>query len=221
MAFDTSPAFVAPVRAPGQARLLYRDTAKRVLDGVLLGLFAIPVALLVAVLAVLVALDGGAPFFAQRRVGMGGRVFTMWKLRTMVPDAEERLAALLANDPQARAEWETAQKLTHDPRITWLGRILRKTSLDELPQLLNVLRGEMSLVGPRPMLPEQRPLYPGTDYYMLRPGLSGYWQIAERNETSFAERAGFDAAYAREMSFVTDVRVIAMTVFTVVGATGR
>ena len=126
----------------------------------------------------------------------------------MVIDADQRLAAHLAADPALRAEWDETQKLKNDPRITAVGRLLRKTSLDELPQLWNVLKGDMSLVGPRPMMPEQRALYPGRAYYSMRPGLTGPWQVSDRNETSFAGRAEFDAAYARRMSLRTDLVIL-------------
>ncbi len=144
----------------------------------------------------------------------------MWKLRSMVADADSLLEAHLAANPAARAEWDRSQKLRSDPRITVLGRIIRKTSLDELPQLWNVLRADMSLVGPRPMLPEQRILYPGTAYYALRPGITGFWQISVRNESSFAQRAKFDAAYLRQMSLKTDILVMLRTVRVVLCGTG-
>ena len=140
---------------------LYRRTFKRWLDTALILLsapFVLPVILL---LALLVRRDGGPAFYVQDRVGLDGRTFRLWKLRSMVVDADQRLAEHLAADPALRAEWDKAQKLKRDPRITAVGRLLRKTSLDELPQLWNVLKGDMSLVGPRPMMPEQRALYPG------------------------------------------------------------
>ena len=121
----------------------------------------------------------------------------------------------------ARAEWDASQKLRDDPRITRVGRILRRTSLDELPQLWNVLRGDMSLVGPRPMMPSQRSLYPGRAYFALRPGLTGLWQVSKRNEASFAERASFDDDYYRRLSFALDARVLVATVRVVLRATGH
>lgn len=118
------------------------------------------------------------------------------------------------------AEWESTQKLKHDPRITRFGRFLRKSSLDELPQLWNVLKGDMSLVGPRPMLPEQRGLYPGLAYYELRPGLTGTWQVSERNESTFSKRAEFDRGYFESLSFLGDLNVLARTVSVVLRGTG-
>jgi lipopolysaccharide/colanic/teichoic acid biosynthesis glycosyltransferase len=138
----------------------------------------------------------------------------------MVMDAEARMAAHLARDPAARAEWEETQKLKADPRVTPIGRLIRKTSLDELPQLWNVLMGDMSLVGPRPMMPEQARLYPGRAYYSLRPGITGFWQISSRNETSFAGRAAYDTRYARRISFATDLGVLLATVRVVLRGTG-
>ncbi|WP_323013391.1 sugar transferase [Devosia sp.] len=175
---------------------------------------------LIVILAALVRLDGASAFYLQPRLGRGGRVFRMWKLRTMVPDAEARLASYLDGDPVARAEWDNNQKLRHDPRLTRIGRHLRRYSLDELPQLWNVLIGDMSLVGPRPMLPAQRHLYPGTAYFDLRPGLTGPWQVSARNGCSFAERAGYDNRYAQEISASTDLRILAQTFSVVFRGTG-
>ncbi|ANT61525.1 sugar transferase [Salipiger sp. CCB-MM3] len=198
----------------------YRGVFKRVLDIALVLIMALPVLPFVLVFAALVARDGHAPFYLQRRVGRNGRVFRMWKLRTMVPNADCLLAAHLRANPLARVEWDRNQKLRNDPRITPIGRLLRKTSIDELPQLWNVLRGEMSLVGPRPMMVEQTPIYPGTAYYALRPGITGFWQTSVRNEASFSERAKFDTAYLAELSFVTDIKVLARTVKVVWTGTG-
>lgn len=198
----------------------YRDGAKRALDLALILTFSVPVLLLVGLLALLVALDGGRPFYVQERLGRGGRVFRMWKLRSMVPDADACLERHLEADPAARSEWDHAQKLRRDPRVTRLGRLLRKSSMDELPQLLNVLKGEMSLVGPRPMMPSQHGLYPGTAYFRLRPGVTGAWQISTRHESSFAARARFDADYDRDLSLRTDLGILLATVRVVLRGTG-
>lgn len=199
---------------------LYRNGGKRVLDVTLI-LLSLPVLLpMMALLILAVALSGGRPLFRQQRIGRDGRSFTLWKLRSMVPDAEARLEAYLAANPEARAEWDRTQKLKSDPRITRIGKILRRTSADELPQLWNVLRGEMSLIGPRPMMPCQRDLYPGKAYYRLRPGLTGPWQVSARNDSSFADRARFDTAYAREVSLRTDLRLLLATVRVVLRRTG-
>ncbi len=205
-----------PPRASGP----YRRAGKRALD-VLLVVAAAPVVVpIVAALAVVVSLDGGAPFYAQDRVGKGGNMFRMWKLRSMVRDADALMENCLAADTALRREWDETQKLKKDPRITRSGRLLRKCSLDELPQLWNVLKGDMSLVGPRPMMKSQQDLYPSSVYYRMRPGITGYWQTSGRNDTSFAARATFDAAYERDLSLATDIKVLARTVRTVMHATG-
>lgn len=199
---------------------LYASGLKRVLDVMLVLLtapFWLPV---VALFALLVATDGHTPFYRQERVGKGGRSFWIWKLRTMVIDADAKLEAHLAANPAARAEWDATQKLKCDPRITTVGRILRKTSLDELPQLFNVLSGDMSLVGPRPMMLCQRDLYDGASYYALRPGLTGLWQVSARNDSRFSDRVKFDNTYAATVSLSTDVSVLMRTVGVVVRGTG-
>jgi lipopolysaccharide/colanic/teichoic acid biosynthesis glycosyltransferase len=144
----------------------------------------------------------------------------MWKIRTMVPQADRLLEAYLAENPEVRREWDLTQKLKCDPRITRFGGLLRKTSLDELPQLWNVFVGNMSLIGPRPMMVDQEGLYPGTAYYALRPGISGPWQVSKRNESSFAERAKYDTDYYLGLSFRGDLKILAQTVGVVLRSTG-
>jgi lipopolysaccharide/colanic/teichoic acid biosynthesis glycosyltransferase len=209
---------VAPYSAPADG--LYKRLFKRWFDLGLILLAAPFVAPVVLLLGFLVRRDGGPAFYVQDRVGRDGRVFRLWKLRSMVVDADARLAAHLAADPALRAEWDETQKLKRDPRVTPIGRFLRKTSFDELPQLWNVFKGDMSLVGPRPMLPEQRALYPGRAYYRMRPGLTGPWQVSDRNAVSFAGRAEFDAAYAERMSLPTDLAILILTVWVVLRGTG-
>lgn len=198
----------------------YRRYGKRALDLSLVLFFAPFVVVVVAVLAMVVACDGHNPFYWQARVGKQGRLFRIWKLRTMVVDADERLAQHLEDNPQAALEWEATQKLRRDPRVTAAGQFLRRSSLDELPQLFNVLKGDMSLVGPRPMMPEQQSIYPGDEYYQLAPGLTGLWQVSERNESNFAARAGYDAAYQRQLSLALDLQTLTRTVAVVVKRTG-
>lgn len=234
---DTLPEAATPVRVTAQTLIFssadslqgrrggplrpYRNGAKRVLD-TLIVLAASPIVIpVVLALALLVRLQGGQAFYSQPRVGLGGRTYTMWKLRSMTRDADQALEAHLAANPEARAEWDSTQKLKNDPRITKLGRVLRKSSLDELPQLLNVLKGDMSLVGPRPMMPEQREMYPGTAYYNLRPGITGMWQVSKRNESTFADRARFDAQYDRRLSLMTDIKLLLATVRVVLRGTGH
>jgi lipopolysaccharide/colanic/teichoic acid biosynthesis glycosyltransferase len=220
-----APALPVASPAPGHAADakgfgLYRSFGKRAFDLALI-LLALPVVLpVLIVLMALVMTDGGRPFYSQDRVGRGGRIYRIWKLRSMVTDADQKLEAHLAADPAARAEWDQMQKLRADPRITPMGRILRKCSLDELPQLWNVAKGDMSLVGPRPMMPDQQKLYPGRAYYALRPGITGPWQVSERNATSFAARARFDDRYQAELSFPTDLKLLTATVRVVLRATG-
>lgn len=194
--------------------------AKRAMDlvlALLLGLFFLP---LIFGLVLLVRLDGGKALYCQQRLGRGGKPFCFWKLRTMVPNAEDALALHLARDPAARLEWDRTQKLRQDPRVTPFGRVLRKYSLDELPQLWNVICGDMSLIGPRPMFPVQRELYPGVLYGNLRPGITGLWQVTDRNQCTFAERARFDHLYAERLSLRTDAWIAMRTILVVFGGTG-
>lgn len=214
-------------RYPGKANAaqtrangLYRSRLKRVFDVAVVCLFSPLIVLTIGILALFVARDGGNSFYTQSRVGLDGRVYRMWKLRSMVVGADEKLEEHLVLDPAAREEWDTTQKLKSDPRITRFGRILRKSSMDELPQLWNVLIGDMSLVGPRPMMPSQQNLYPGQAYYRLRPGITGPWQVSKRNESSFADRAHFDQDYDRNLSLSTDLGLLIKTVRVVLRATG-
>lgn len=198
----------------------YRRITKRVVDTALTLLAAPLVVPVVALMALLIALDGHNPFYSQMRVGRGGKSFRMWKLRTMVHNADEMLESYLATNPGARLEWDATQKLKRDPRITFVGRILRKTSLDELPQLWNVVNGTMSLVGPRPMMLSQRASYPGTSYYNLKPGITGLWQISDRNECEFIGRVRYDDIYDRVVSLKIDMWVLLRTVSVVLRGTG-
>jgi lipopolysaccharide/colanic/teichoic acid biosynthesis glycosyltransferase len=201
-------------------RGVYRNGIKRGLDTLLI-LLALPFVLpLVLFTTLFVASDGHRPFFTQTRIGRDGRRFRMWKLRTMVPDAEAHLRAYLADHPTARAEWDSTQKLKNDPRITRMGKFLRKSSIDELPQLWNVLNGSMSLVGPRPMMLDQQALYHGTRYYNLRPGITGFWQVSDRNESHFSERVQHDDAYDKQISLKTDISTLWRTVSVILKCTG-
>lgn len=189
-------------------------TAKRVFD-VISALSALVVLSPVfAVIALIGKLDGGPAFFVQDRYGMNGKTFRMVKFRSMRVNAEAHLKKLLEEDPIAAAEWRSYQKLKCDPRITPLGAILRKTSIDELPQLLNVLRGDMSLVGPRPMLIDQVAAYGPSisEYVNVRPGITGKWQVGGRNETTFRERAAIDAGYVKNWTFWGDIAIILKTI---------
>ena len=187
---------------------------KRLIDlvfGSLILLATFPGLLLIA--AAIRLESAGAPIFVHARIGRRGRSFPCLKFRTMVLGADQALADLLANDPAARDEWERDFKLRHDPRVTRLGRFLRDTSLDELPQLLNVLVGQMSLVGPRPIVREEIEKYGAAieDYYMVRPGLTGLWQVSGRNDVSYGQRVEMDSWYVRNWSPWFDLTLLFRT----------
>lgn len=174
-------------------------------------------------LAVALQVDSpGRLLFVQRRIGRDGHPFDCIKLRTMREDAEAVLAQMLERCPEARREWARDHKLRDDPRVSRLGRIVRKLSLDEIPQLINVLRGEMSVVGPRPIVAEEIPRYGEhfADYCRVRPGLTGLWQVSGRNDVSYAARVALDRDYARQGSFLLDLAIVARTVPAVLGARG-
>ena len=191
--------FVGPRSARARALLI-----KRLLDLLLGSVLVLMLAPLLLLLALLVKADGGPALYGSPRLGRQGRRFKALKFRRMVPDADTKLARLLADDPTLRAEWESKFKLAKDPRITPIGRILRRTSLDELPQLFNVLKGEMSLVGPRPMLPEERAGYGElfAFYSQLAPGMTGVWQVSGRDDVPYERRISLNDWYLRNMSFV-------------------
>jgi lipopolysaccharide/colanic/teichoic acid biosynthesis glycosyltransferase len=218
--FPNSPGSISEIVDYTPQTGLYRSGLKRAFDILFVLASAVIVVPLVAILSAIVSLDGGSPFYIQQRVGLRGRTFRMVKMRSMVKDADRKLAEYLAAHPDAAAEWARTQKLRHDPRVTWIGRAIRRTSLDELPQFWNVLLGDMSVVGPRPMMPSQRDLYPGQAYYALRPGVTGLWQVGARNSTSFASRARFDAEYYQIMGLWTDIALILRTVRVVLRGTG-
>lgn len=169
---------------------------------------------LVVVAAMILLTEGGPVVFGHERVGLAGRRFRCLKFRTMCRDADTRLEALLRADPQARAEWAANRKLTRDPRISKLGAILRKTSLDELPQLWNVLRGDMSLVGPRPVVEDEAQYYGVyfSDYKSVLPGVTGLWQVSGRSDTTYDERVALDVSYVHGRTFFGDVAIILKTV---------
>jgi Undecaprenyl-phosphate galactose phosphotransferase WbaP len=174
------------------------------------------------VLAVVIRLDGGPIFFAHRRVGAGGRPFKCLKFRTMVVDSERVFQDVLARDAVLAAEWSETRKLAKDPRVTRVGRLLRRTSLDELPQLINVLCLEMSLVGPRPIVESEVPLYGEhiAHYYATRPGITGLWQVSGRSNTSYARRVQLDVWYVNNWSVWNDVAILLKTIPAVSGRRG-
>jgi lipopolysaccharide/colanic/teichoic acid biosynthesis glycosyltransferase len=183
-------------------------------------LFTLP--LLVMIFMAVKAQDAGPAVFAHARVGRGGRTFKCLKFRSMVLNADERLAEILKTDPVAQREWARDQKLRHDPRITPVGDFLRRSSLDELPQLFNVLRGEMSIVGPRPIVANEIPRYGRRigDYCAVRPGITGLWQVSGRNDVSYRRRVAMDSVYARHKSLAWDVKLLLLTVPAVLFASG-
>ncbi len=212
--------FGLPEVKPEAPKGIYARFFKRLIDVSFIIATAPIVLPVIGLFALLTTRDGGPAFYAQKRIGRDGRTFNCWKIRSMVVDADQVLDQYLAENPEANAEWLVSQKLRNDPRITKLGKFIRKSSIDELPQLWCVFRGEMSLVGPRPFLPEQKPLYKGNAYYILRPGLTGFWQVSDRNQSSFAARAVYDNRYADEFGFLTDIKILFRTIGVVVRATG-
>jgi len=192
-----------------------RGVAIRTMDILIAGaalIFLCP--LLVVVFAAVRLSDGGPGIFAQNRVGFGGKRFRCFKFRSMVVNADAHLAELLNSDPDARAEWMRDQKLQRDPRITRLGLFLRRSSIDELPQLINVLKGDMSIVGPRPIIESEVVRYGRyfADYTMVKPGLTGLWQVSGRNHLSYRRRVALDVSYVRNQTFMLNVKIVAMTV---------
>jgi lipopolysaccharide/colanic/teichoic acid biosynthesis glycosyltransferase len=179
---------------------------------VLIVLFFLPVMVMVA--AAVFLQDGGPVIFAHRRIGRNGETFRCFKFRSMRVDAETRLAEVLAADPAAREEWARDHKLRRDPRVTPLGDFLRRSSLDELPQFFNVIRGEMSLVGPRPIVEEERAKYGRRfqAYCAVKPGITGLWQVSGRNDVSYRARVAMDTCYARKKNLALDLYILVMTV---------
>lgn len=197
-------------RAPSRFYLSY---GKRTTDIIGASLFLLTCLPLLVVLLALIRWEGANPLFGHKRVGRNGRIFQCWKIRSMVPDAEQRLNAILETDPEARREWAESRKLKRDPRITKFGNFLRKSSLDELPQLWNVLVGDMSMVGPRPVTLDELRLYgDAAEIYMLmRPGLTGPWQIAGRGEVSYDARIQMDTGYHANISALGDMKIVLRT----------
>jgi exopolysaccharide production protein ExoY len=190
-------------------------TPKRVIDIVLAlsGIVLLAPLLIICYVLTLITSPGPA-VFRHRRVGFNGKHFDCLKFRTMVTDAPERLQRLLESDPAAAAEWATNRKLRHDPRVTPIGDILRKSSLDELPQLFNVLRGDMSIVGPRPVTDEELERYKSSigAYLACRPGITGLWQVSGRSSTTYEQRVAYDTFYANNWSVALDAKILVVTI---------
>ena len=205
----------AVLPGPEAAGIVRDHHIARLLDlviAVLALIFLLPVMILIGLL--ITAHDGGPPIFAHRRIGLGGRSFPCLKFRSMVVNADEVLHRLIERDPAAAAQWARDHKLRPDPRITRLGNFLRRSSLDELPQLLNVIRGDMSLVGPRPIVDAETKRYGRyfRDYCSVKPGLTGLWQISGRNDTTYRRRVAMDVVYTRCASVRLNVRILLATV---------
>ncbi|MCX4149875.1 MULTISPECIES: undecaprenyl-phosphate galactose phosphotransferase WbaP [Paraburkholderia] len=195
---------------------------KRIFDVVVGGFLLLMLLPIFAIIAALVAKDGSSAFFGHTRIGQNGKKFNCYKFRSMVPDAEKVLKELLERDPVARAEWERDFKLKDDVRITSIGALLRKTSLDELPQLWNVLRGDMSLVGPRPVIEKEIVRYgeESAYYFLAKPGMTGLWQVSGRNDTDYARRVFLDAWYVKNWSLWYDIMIMLKTVAVVIRRDG-
>lgn len=193
-------------------------SVKRSIDIVLGGIYALTLLPFVAVIAGIIWIVDGKPIiFSQERIGMNGELFNCLKFRTMRIDAQERLEAVLAQDETAAREWITTQKIKNDPRATKLGRFLRRSSIDEIPQFLNVIRGDMSLVGPRPILPTEAWRFGRyiEAYKSVRPGLTGPWQVNGRNNLSYRQRVAADTNYARNFSLWRDLMILCQTPFAI------
>ncbi|PJA21896.1 MAG: UDP-phosphate galactose phosphotransferase, partial [Deltaproteobacteria bacterium CG_4_10_14_0_2_um_filter_43_8] len=182
--------------------------------------------LLLTPLLLLIALsiksDGGSVLFRQKRVGYKGKLFTCYKFRTMVPNAEEVLHEYLRQHPEMEEEWNRNFKLKNDPRATIVGKVLRKTSLDEVPQLWNVLKGDMNFVGPRPILPQEQVRY-GDDFFYyasVRPGITGIWQVGGRSNTTFEDRVCMDVQYVKKQSLALDCKILFKTIWVVFNGSG-
>jgi exopolysaccharide production protein ExoY len=208
--------FVAPPTAPGLG-------VQRIVDLGVVSLAIFALFPLMLILALVVWISGeGSIFFGHVRVGRMGQLFRCWKFRTMVVDSDKVLAEHLDRNPEALEEWRQGHKLRRDPRITPVGRVLRASSLDELPQLFNVLLGEMSVVGPRPIVPEEITRYKTNfrDYCSCRPGITGLWQVSGRNDVSYEQRVALDTRYASSRTVWLDVKIMAATVPAVLARRG-
>lgn len=192
-----------------------RHRLKRLMD-LALCVSALPALLPICLLlCLLIRLDSrGAPIYRHERIGRDGKPFLLYKFRTMTKDADERLRACLQADPELAREWAETQKLKNDPRLTRMGHFLRKTSLDELPQILNILLGQMTLVGPRPIVENEKLKYGRYfgEYCEVRPGLTGLWQTSGRNDTTYSQRVAYDHYYINHWSLWLDLWILAKTI---------
>lgn len=224
----SAPVLVSNARAEASTatspeRLFRYRVLKRSLD-LLLVLLCLPVLLiLIAAISLAIRMTSPGPiFFSHRRIRGHGRFFSMWKFRTMCVNSAEVLETYLAANPEARAEWRKTHKLKNDPRVTPVGEFLRRTSLDELPQIWNVLTGTMSLVGPRPIVAAEVEKYGPyfADYCMVKPGVTGLWQVSGRSQISYPERVQLDRRYAQNWSLLGDVKILCRTLSSVANQDG-
>jgi Undecaprenyl-phosphate galactose phosphotransferase WbaP len=218
--YDAS--FQERVAATRPSKNALHEATKRAVD--ILGTLMITAFLapLILTIAVVLWVQGGPIIYKHRRIGRDGRTFECMKFRTMVPNAEQVLRNLLEAHPELKVEWVRDHKLRNDPRVTGIGCFLRRTSLDELPQLLNVLRGEMSLVGPRPIVREELLRYGRNvrDYIAAKPGITGLWQVMGRNDTDYRRRVVLDTYYVRNQSLLLDVYILLKTTGVVLRRSG-
>jgi exopolysaccharide production protein ExoY len=207
--------FGRSVKRQGSTSKPIGGLAKRVVDVALAACALVVLAPMLLFIAVLIrAVTGSSPVFAHERVGFGGRSFRCYKFRTMRPDADSILLQHLASDPQAAEEWARTRKLMDDPRVNCLGNALRKSSIDELPQLVNVLIGDMSLVGPRPVTRAEIEFYGrrAQQYFAVRPGVTGLWQISGRSRVNYSTRVAMDSHYVRSWSIWRDAAILIKTI---------
>jgi lipopolysaccharide/colanic/teichoic acid biosynthesis glycosyltransferase len=210
-----------PTAIPQQAPHSY--LLKRSADMLIAGTALLMLSPLFALLMVMVATDGGPVFYRHKRIGRGGIAFGCLKFRTMIPNAEQYLESYLASNEEAAEEWARDQKLSFDPRVTRVGRVLRAASMDELPQLVNVICGEMSLVGPRPVTEVELSTHYGDTaplYKSVYPGITGLWQVSGRNDVSYEARVAMDEAYVRRRSLLLDLMILLKTPVAVLSRKG-
>ncbi|MDO4759411.1 MAG: sugar transferase [Candidatus Saccharibacteria bacterium] len=207
---------------PSLNRVAY-FTTKRIFDLIfgIFGCLMLPPLLNLIKYSFLLTSDLAPLHFTQKRIGKNGKIFHLYKIRTMVPNAEEKLNLLL-KDPIFKKQWQTNQKLDHDPRITKIGNFLRKTSLDEFPQFFNLLKGDMSLIGPRPLLPGELKRHKGNSelYQSIRPGITGWWAANGRSEVTYKERLTLEYYYIQNCSLHMDLRCIFKTIHSIIFTKG-
>lgn len=201
------------------------EVIKRIVDiiGALIGIvFLLPVTMLIYIIRIVLKENDGPLFYFQKRIGKNGKYFKLYKYRSMCKDAEDKLAKYLAENEEARKEFRENQKLQNDPRITRLGNILRKTSLDELPQVINILKGEMSFVGPRPIVDVEIEKYGDLrdKFLSVKPGLTGYWQANGRSNTTYEERIEMELYYVDNKSLWLDIKILFKTFISVLKKEG-